>query len=178
MASSKVWIPPVLVLGWVLGYGTSWFANPLAGGSSSSPEALEQLSARIDALPARLAMSQGQARCVVSAPAPDLSALRTEIRQALREECSTGMEPSPPEKAAETVPPQEVVLPQTLATLEQGQRLLDEALRTRRWGDTQAEELRSLFPELTPSQRQALTQKLIVSINRGELTVETSGLPF
>jgi hypothetical protein len=74
--------------------------------------------------------------------------------------------------------PEEAPSPESLAALEQGQRLLDDALRTRRWGDAQAEELRSLSAALTFHQQQQLTQKLIVSINRGDLVVETTGFPF
>jgi len=68
--------------------------------------------------------------------------------------------------------------PPDVAALERGQRLLEEALRMRRWGEAQAEELRGLLPEMTSAQQLMLAQRLSASINRGELVVETTDFPF
>ncbi|AKJ05635.1 Hypothetical protein AA314_07261 [Archangium gephyra] len=38
--------------------------------------------------------------------------------------------------------------------------------------------MRGLFAEMTATQQQKLAQKLAASINRGELVVETTDMPF
>jgi hypothetical protein len=68
--------------------------------------------------------------------------------------------------------------PRSQEGLQRGERLLAEALRRKRWGDAQAEELRRLLPELPMVQQQRLTQRLLIALNRGDLSVETTGLPF
>ncbi|WP_224245466.1 hypothetical protein [Hyalangium gracile] len=172
----RAWLLVALLVGWALGHGTSWLMAPPAPAPSPAPEALEALRVQLDELPSRLAMAQPRTSCVVSAP--DLSALRAELLQALHEERCASTEAPAASEVAERAPAPPEPSSGALALPEHGQRLLDEALRTRRWGDEQAEELRRLYPELTGPQREQLTRTLIVHINRGELIVETEGHPF
>ena len=179
-SSLKLWIPLALVTGWMLGHGTSVTMNPPSRASEPSPQAFEELSARIDSLSAQLTAIQSQMRCAGSTTtaALDTALPHAELRQVLREEITALVERSEPTNAATPAPAQEEVSPTNLAALERGQRLLDNALRARRWGDAQVEELRRLLPEMTAAQQQMLTQKLSASINRGELVVETTDMPF
>jgi hypothetical protein len=179
-SSLKLWIPLALVTGWAVGHGTSRMTGAEPPASEPSPRTLEQLDARLEALPAQVAMLQAQTRCVASVTSGslDLATVRTELRTVLREELSAMAGRPEPTKVSLPAPSPEEVSPKNQAVLERGQRLLDDALRARRWGDAQVEELRGLFPGLTFAQQRMLTQKLIVSINRGDLIVETTGLPF
>ncbi|PTL81997.1 hypothetical protein [Vitiosangium sp. GDMCC 1.1324] len=181
MASSlKLWIPLALVTGWVLGHGTSVAMNPPLRASEPSPQALKELRARIDSLSAQLTAIQSQMRCTGSttAAAPDTAPPHAELRQVLREELTTLVGRPEPTNAATPAPAQKELSPTNLAALERGQRLLEDALHSRRWGDAQVEELRRLLPEMTAAQQQMLMQKLSASINRGELVVETTDMPF
>lgn len=175
-SSLKLWVPLSLALGWALGVGTERVSGFPPSAPDGSLRALEQLDARLSAIPGQVAALQAQTRCATSAAGEglDLAALRAELRGVLREELSMMAAKHEPAKASS----EQLVPPESLVVMERGQRLLDDALRARRWGDAQAEELRGLFPGLTAAQQQQLAQKLAVSINRGELVVETTGLPF
>jgi hypothetical protein len=177
-SSLKLWIPLTLITGWVLGYGTSLVTNPLSRTSEPSPRALETLEARIESLSEQLTALQSQVRCVGSAATADTASLHAELRRALREELTTSFGKPESTKAATPAPAQQEVSPTNLAALERGQRVLEDALRTRRWGDAQADELRRLFPAMTAAQQLMLAQRLSASINRGELIIETTDLPF
>lgn len=179
-SSLKLWIPLTLVAGWVLGHGTARALRPLPQPSEPSPQELALLRARIEALPVQLSALQSQTRCSgkENTAGLDPETLRAELRQILREELSASMAQPEPTKTAEPVPPSVQLSPANLAALERGQRLLEDALRARRWGDAQVEELHRLLPEMTSSQQLMLTQRLAASINRGELTVDATDFPF
>jgi hypothetical protein len=138
------------------------------------------LKDRIEALSEHLATLSSQTRCPGSTPTAglDSTTLRVELRQALREELTAAPGRPEPTRVPDSNAAKEEVSPMNLAALERGQRLLENALHTRRWGDAQVEELRGLLPELTAAQQLMLTQRLAASINRGELVVETTALPF
>jgi hypothetical protein len=178
-SSLKLWIPLTLVTGWMLGHGTSLVVSPLSRASEPSPQALETLEARIESLSEQLTSLQSQ-RCAGSATTVGLgtASLHAELRRALREELTASFGKPESMNAAASAPARAEVSPANLAALEHGQRVLEEALRTRRWGDAQADELRGLFPAMTAAQQLMLAQKLSASINRGELVVETTDLPF
>ncbi len=179
-SSLKLWIPLALVMGWALGNGTSAAMNSFSGASEPSSQAIEKLRDRIESLSAQLTALQSQMRCAGSGTAAvrDTTSPHAELRLVLREELTALVGKPEPTKVATPAPAQEEVSPTNLAALERGQRLLEDALRSRRWGDAQVDELRRLFPEMTAAQQQMLAQKLSVSINRGELVVETTDLPF
>jgi hypothetical protein len=148
--------------------------------SEPRPGALEELNAQIEDLSTQLATLQSQMRCHGNATTAslDTASLHRELRRALREELTASGGKPESTKAAADAPPQEEVSPANLAALERGQRLIEDALHTRRWGDAQADEFRRLLPEMTAAQQLMLAQRLSASINHGELVVETTGLLF
>jgi hypothetical protein len=62
--------------------------------------------------------------------------------------------------------------------LSSGVRLLDAAIHRHRWTDDDRDQLRELFAGLDPAQREALTSKLVLAINSGQVRVETGDGPF
>jgi hypothetical protein len=179
-SSLKLWIPLTLVTGWMLGHGTSLVVSPLSRTLEPSSRGLETLEARIESLSEQLAALQSRMQCAgnTTTVGLDTASLHAELRRALREELTASFGKPESMNAAASAPARAEVSPANLAALERGQRVLEEALRARRWGDAQADELSGLFPGMTAAQQLMLAQRLSASINRGELVVETTDLPF
>lgn len=132
--------------------------------------ALEHQGAQLDLLPMRLAAAQQGHAAVAPAPGqPDATWLRAEISRAVRE-AMAGAEPAKPEAPAPT--------PANLQAFQSAERLFEDAARSRRWGDAQADELRRLMPQMNDAQRGEALRRLAVSINRGDFAVVTRGPPF
>ncbi len=60
----------------------------------------------------------------------------------------------------------------------EGERLVDDALRQRRWGESQAQTLRDLASRMTGSQLSELVSRLASAVDEDELVVTTDGPPF
>src|SRR5262249_55760255 len=87
--------------------------------------------------------------------------------------------PAPPAvapPASPTAPPNED--PEAGRAQAEAERLVSDALRARRWTERDARGLHREMLHLEEDDRAAMRQKLIVAINRGDLKVETSGMPF
>jgi hypothetical protein len=60
------------------------------------------------------------------------------------------------------------------AAFVQADRLVDEAIAARVWGDDQAQELRQLRRKLTPERLDELISRLIPAMNRQEVRVDAT----
>lgn len=142
---------------------------------------LERQEARLEALASRLeAQSMTPAvpgtRSVVGV---DLSGMREELRQMLREEMRTVVSSAGAEVDAGGREP--VAPPPTQENAEafaKARQLVGDSLAARRWGEAEIQSLRGLRGQLTGSQYHELVLELVNAINDRRLRVETSGPPF
>ncbi len=67
---------------------------------------------------------------------------------------------------------------ENLEAYAQGEQLLDDALKSKRWTDAQAQRLRTIHSRITSEQATGLLQRLAVAVNEGELAIHTDGPPF
>ncbi|WP_164013083.1 hypothetical protein [Pyxidicoccus trucidator] len=135
---------------------------------------MEALARRLEALPTSLSV----------APAPratvgmDLSGLREELRQMLREELRTAVASADdgpvPEKEQTPLPP----TPENVAAYEKVQRLVDDSLVSGSWGRTQIQELRKLRGQMTDAQYMELVRKLLMALSNQRLRLEDPGSPI
>lgn len=98
-------------------------------------------------------------------------------RQALEEERSSrAQEKSEAERApARNTPPPTA---ENDAARAEADELVTAAKSAGRWGPDDARRFRQLLVQMADSQRDALIQRLTVTLNSGELEVETGGAPF
>ncbi|NMO13507.1 hypothetical protein HPC49_09830 [Pyxidicoccus fallax] len=142
---------------------------------------LDQQDARMEALARRL---EASAASVSGVPAPqarvgmDLSGLRVELRQMLREELSTAVASADddrlPEKEQAPPPP----TPENMAAYEKAHRLVEDRLSAGSWGRAQIHELRTLRGQMSASQYMELVRKLLTAFNNQQLRLEEPGSPI
>jgi hypothetical protein len=162
-------------LRWVLGLGLAagaGFAAARGLAPAGGEQELLQRLRRLEALESRRVSPPPSGPCAV---AVDIETLRLQLRHTLREELGALSGPTAPPPVAAAVP---APTPENMEAFDKGQRLVEEALVSRRWGDAQADELRRLLREMTPEQRSQMFGRLLPAINQGHLTVETRGPPL
>lgn len=143
---------------------------------------LERQEARLEALSRRLEAQP------ITQPVPDthrsvvgmdLSGVREDLRQILREELRgvvSGTTAEADSKRREPVPSSPT--PENVAAFAKGQQLVGDSLASHRWGDTELQRLRGLRSQLTEEQYHELVRELVTAINDRRLRVETRGRPF
>ncbi|WP_257461175.1 hypothetical protein [Archangium lipolyticum] len=153
----------------------------LVGRGSAPPDThdelrtlLERQGAQLSALEARLGSAPQQMKCAVAAPAGgglDAAWLRAELSRILDEELGAR------HVEAKREPPPEPS-PESMASLQEGHRLIDEASRARRWRQEDARELRRMMSGLSGAQREELMRRFAVFVNAGGVDVQVRGPPF
>ncbi|AKF84590.1 hypothetical protein SAMN05443572_10172 [Myxococcus fulvus] len=160
-----------LCLGPVLGF--------LAGRATQAPAStdlepiLRELAAQRALLVSLQTAQQGPSARAPSGDNLDTAWLRSEIAQAVREALEDS---TPPEAAPKTPPPEPS--PQALAALQEGHRVIDNAVAARRWTDEDARALRSTLSTMTASQQDEVLRRLVTTLNTNTLEVRTHGAPF
>ena len=138
---------------------------------------LERQGAELEALRARLERRVEPASCPPGAVAAvDLSPVQAEL-QRLREGLAAlgpRAAPASEEEARVAEPPGA----ESLVAVDSSQRLLEQALSSRRWGEAEAQSFRKLLSQMTPKQREEAIQRLFLAINERQLSVEIVGPPF
>lgn len=170
-----------LLMAAAAGFGLARWTAP-AFPAEALMQRLERQEARLEALSRRLEaqpITQTVPDSTRSVVGMDLSGVREELRQILREELRTmvsGTTAEADSKRQEPVPPSPT--PENVAAFEKAQRLVGDSLASRRWGDTELQTLRGLRGQLTGPQYHELVRELVTAINDRRLRVETSGPPF
>lgn len=136
---------------------------------------LEALARRLEAQPTASPPGVPGPRTVVGM---DLSGMREELRQMLREELSTVVAQAPDDARAEKKQPPAPPPPENAVAVEKVQRLLDDSLAAGRWSDTQVQQLRALRGQLTDAQYHELLRKLFAALNTQQLRMEGAGPPM
>ncbi|HEX8822993.1 MAG TPA: hypothetical protein VF794_23900 [Archangium sp.] len=154
------------------------------GGWPRPPSRDEEVLRLLQAQARQLEVLEGKLRappgehCTLTLPpgALDTQALRAELARLIKEElrAATAAVPATPEPAAPPPPPS----PVQLEARRQVDRLIDAALTSRKWGPTQAEEFRQLLTQLTGPQSQEAIDRLLRTLNSGQIDVQTGGAPF
>ena len=166
----------LLMLGAALGYAAG------AGASGRSQEEILQLLREQDSH--RRAAMEGPPRlpggnCVFSVPASavDTPALRAEIAKVVREELQLQRGSGP--QVAPAAPPKEPEpTPENDEAKDRATRMVEKAVSTRHWTRDDAMAYRDLLARMTDAQRKEMSQRLIVTLNGGGISVETMGPPF
>ncbi|QRO01122.1 hypothetical protein JRI60_19830 [Archangium violaceum] len=167
----------LLLVTWGLGGGLGFLVGRGSAPLDTHDELrtlLERQGAQLTALEARLGPASRQVHCAVAAPGGgglDAAWLRAELSRILEEElgprrAKAGQEPAP-EPSTESV-----------ASLQEGHRLIDEASRARRWTEEDARELRRMMGGLSGAQREELMRRFAVFVNAGGVDVQVRGPPF
>jgi hypothetical protein len=173
---------PKLLGGWLLSVliaagGGYWLAQAPASTAAPPESALlarfERQEARLEALEAQFrgldihVMALGRQSPVVcpapSAPVP-VQALAGPSEEDAQERKATQ------ERDAAT--------PEGLALASRGMAVVESALGARRWRESDAQELRSMLPQMPPAQREEVLKKLITAVNEGRLVAEQRGPLF
>lgn len=142
-----------------LGFCVAWTVAPRPR-DGELLEAMARQDSKLDALTARLARVQVlteelQARAPAGAPSPPAVQ-------------ATALVSSPPDTAEAS--------PESLAALEQGRRLIGDAVAARRWGPPEVAELRRLMRDMTGPQRFEMVRQLSVAMNGGAIKGTLSSL--
>ncbi|MCP3165619.1 hypothetical protein [Myxococcus qinghaiensis] len=175
---SRIGIPLLAALAG-FGFAQALTPNPAA---EELMMRLERQDARMEALARRL---ETQAASPPVAPSPratvgmDLSALRGELRELLREELRTAIasvDDSPVLEKAPAPPPPPT--PENVAAFEKVDRMVEDSLASGSWGRAQIQELRMLRRQMTDAQYMELVRKLLTAINSQQLRVEERGSPI
>lgn len=151
-----------------------------AAPSADVLRALEEQRGMLDRMQSQLeTLSAREPRSLVAAATydgVDLSAVRSELVKALREERGTAC----PEQAQEPVPPPPppAPSPEALAAHREGLRMLEDAARSKRWTQADVEALRLHLDKMDVPHRQSITDQLIQMLNGGGYTVQVNGPPF
>jgi hypothetical protein len=107
----------------------------------------------------------------------DLAAIRADVRTALREQLpvreGAGTDADVERPEAEPQPTEE-----NIRAFDIGRRVVDQALSSGNWGQSQADQLRAALTHLDDEQRQDLLSRLLSAINRQEISVRVNGPPF
>jgi hypothetical protein len=166
----KLLLAATLVLGGFLGgFVTGRGTAPALG----QQEVLRELERQLRPLEEHLARPPPEVRCAV-APTVDTTWLRAELARAVREELALHRpDASVPEQQPPPEPP-----PQSGPALQQAHRVIDEALRARRWTEEDARAFRRSLADLTDAQRDEVLRRFSATLNSNTLDVQTQGLPF
>jgi hypothetical protein len=100
--------------------------------------------------------------------------IREELRQALAQCTPEGQK----ERAEEIANAQLRDSPENHAAYQSVSAVVRAAVAAKRWTDEDAQDFRATLGRLTKEQHQELMELLLPAINRGEVTVETSGSLF
>lgn len=174
----KVWLGVSLLVGLAAGHGLSSATRR----DEELLRLLERQGEQLEVLSARLERLQEPARCTPGVAASssatvDLSPVQAEL-QRLREGLAT-REPSPPAAPSVEEPEaSEQARAESLRAVESSQQLLNGALASRRWSETEAASFRGLLRQMTPQQREEAIQRLFQAINEQQLRVDVAGPPF
>jgi hypothetical protein len=143
---------------------------------------LDRQEARLEALARRLESQPTASPPGVPGPRTvvgmDLSGMREELRQMLREELSAVVSQDSDDARAEKKQAPAPLPPENAVAVEKVHRLLDDSLATGRWGDPQIQQLRALRGQLTDAQYHELLRKLVSALNSQQLRFEGSGPPM
>jgi hypothetical protein len=179
MRSSGIHLASLLVAA-ALGFGLArWTAPALPAEEvmrrlDAQEALLEALASRLDT-PAVTSPQPGP-RSVVGV---DLSGIRDELRQMLREELRTvAASPAAEAQPKNREPAQPSASPENLAAFQEARRLVDDSLASQHWGDKQREEFRTLRGRLADRQYFGLVRELVTAFNNRQVQVKTSGPPF
>jgi hypothetical protein len=106
---------------------------------------------------------------------------KDELRAILREEFQASRSAAPPAVAAEEGPAKPAPAtapPESIAAYQSAQRVVQNAVSARVWGEKEAAEMRSLIPQLTPEQLQAIHSTLLPAVNSQQVRVQIQGPLF
>ena len=105
---------------------------------------------------------------------------KDDLRSILREELACRKEGEPAERPREATPGPTVApaSPASIEATQTAQRLVQDALSTRAWGEKQAQEMRQLRTQMTAEQFDGVTSVLIPAFNSGQIRVEVAGPAF
>ncbi|MFY0569425.1 hypothetical protein ACN28E_37130 [Archangium lansingense] len=176
---SRIGIPLLTALA---GFGLAHAFTPRPS-AEALMRRLDRQEARMEALARRLEASAASLPVPV-APGPqarvgmDLSGLREELRQMLREELSTAVVSADdarfPEKEQAPPPP----TAENMAAYEKVHRMVEDSLASGSWGRAQIQELRTLRGQMTDAQYMELVRKLVAALNNQQLRLEEPGSPI
>jgi len=178
-------IPVLFLVAAVSAAGGVFAGRSSAHAAALDGRRLEQSLGRLDRRLQQIEESGAGPPCTGSAVAfaVDSPALRGEIRQVLAEELRAtlagvrgGRDPGGSSGAAAQAAEEMRIAQARSAALDRGHELLDGARSTRTWSAQQAQEMRSLLPDLSDEQRTALVDELLGAVRSGDLTAE--GPPF
>jgi hypothetical protein len=179
MRSSGIHLASLLVAA-ALGFGLARWTAP----AFPAEEVMRRLDAQ-EALLEALARRLDNPAVTSPQPAPrtmvgvDLSGIRDELRQLLREDLRTvAASPVAEAQPKNREPAQLTSSPENLAAFQEARRLVDDSLTSQQWGDKQREELRTLRGQLTDRQYFELVRELVTAFNTRQVQAKTSGLPF
>ncbi|WP_426748505.1 hypothetical protein VZQ01_18410 [Myxococcus faecalis] len=116
-----------------------------------------------------------------SSPSPDVNerVLRELASQrAVLDTLLARTAPSPDSRQALTPEASVPASAENLAAAQEGERLVDAALRVRRWTSDDAQAFRAALADMTPDQRTEALRRLLTAINSQALQVQTGGAPF
>jgi hypothetical protein len=124
--------------------------------------------------------AQPEMACAASQTSEGVSqqALAHIIREELRQALVNGTPESQRARAEEIAIAQALNSPENRAAYQSASDVVRVALAAGRWTDEDGRIFRDAFPQLTNDQRMEVMQTLAPAINRGEITVETSGPLF
>jgi hypothetical protein len=106
----------------------------------------------------------------------DWSSIRDQLLPAIRDELRKNQVASVQEKVADADVPEQSR--ESLIAYDEGQRIVDAAIRARKWRDVDLAAFRSVMARLSAEQQQELLKSLVPKLNNGEVLSETSGPPI
>jgi len=159
---------PTLLLGLSLGF--AWGRGGAPTVDEGLRQAVKEQGERLDALPAVLRTVSQPSRCAVAASSNAMEplTLRREVSRAVREALvGTERDPSPPPGPSESKPA--ASSQSSLKARDEGMRLIDSALSTRRWSEAEEQQLSSLLSRMDRPHQEEVLSKLTTRINDGTL---------
>lgn len=169
-----------------------WLMGPLAGFAAGrwtvpqpalEPEpVLRELSSQRALLEEHLVRNPRQdasVRCAVAASAlapGEMAQLKTELVQAVRDELALRSDESTLAEGARVPGPEPSE--QSLVAVQDGHRLIDNAVRTLRWTNEDRQTLRRAMVEMTYEQQVEVMRRLSASLSGKKLDLQTHGAPF
>ncbi|NVI98488.1 hypothetical protein HV824_10170 [Myxococcus sp. AM009] len=169
---SKPWLI-FLVTGPLAAFLAGWHAAPDA--NAQVLQELEHQSGMLESLVKQTALPSN-APCGPPPPpaSVDVALLRAELALALRE----ALPPSHASARADAAEAPEEASPQSLSAVQEIHRLIDAAIRARRWTVEDAQAFRESLGIMPPAHRNDAIRRLITTINSQALEVQTEGAPF
>ena len=146
-----------LLVGGALGFGiASWASRP----DRAALEEIREHLAAVDDRPPVVRSASAPARAAASSLPRD--ELTRAVRDAIQaEKAAAALAAAPPAKPAPT--------PENVEAYRAGQGLVQRALETKVWTESQRDELQGLLAQMSEDQRQSLMRTLLPAINRGDV---------